>query len=101
MPVFASSLGLSPSNSKFSYLVHFSNSYYSTSGQVPGTASFDVFNPPIQTAMFVPVAPGTTADVPFQVFPSIEQTPVRGLMVVTEDNHSGGTQANLLHVGGD
>ena len=97
MPVLASSLGLSPSNSKFTYVVSFSNNFYGTTGQVPGTASFDVFNPAISNAMFVPVAPGTSVDVPVAVVPAqLAKTPVKGLMVVTEDNASGGSQANLL-----
>jgi len=99
LPVFASSLGLSPSSSKFSYRVQFFNNYFTTSGLVPGTASFDAFNPAISTGMFVPVAPGAHVDVPFQVNGAqLEQTPVRGLMVVTEDNFSGGSQVNLLHL---
>jgi len=52
--------------------------------------------------MFVPVAPGTTASVPFQVVPAQwAKTPALGLMVVTQDNRSGGSQANLLRVGLD
>jgi subtilisin family serine protease len=99
MPVFASSLGLSPSSSQFSYQVLFFNNFFGTGGQVPGTGHFDVFNPAISNAMFVGVDPGTTVDVPFQVVPAqLAKTPTLGLMVVTEDNHSGASQANLLRV---
>jgi subtilisin family serine protease len=102
LPVFASSLGLSPSSSKFSYQVQFFNNYYGTGGQVPGRASFDAFNPAVSTGMFVPVAPGAHVNVPFQVDRAqLAKTPVRGLMVVTEDNLSGGAQANLVHLGDD
>ena len=102
MPVFASSLGLSPSSSAFSYQVQFFNNYYGTVGLVPGVASFDVFNPSISNAMFVTVAPGATASVPFQVVPAQwAKTPALGLMVVTQDNRSGGSQAHLLRVGLD
>jgi subtilisin family serine protease len=102
MPVLASSLGLSPSSSGFSYQVQYFNNFYGTTALVPGTASFDVFNPSISNAMFVPVAPGTTASVPFQVVPAQwAKTPALGLMVVTQDNRSGGSQANLLRVGLD
>jgi minor extracellular serine protease Vpr len=102
VPVLASSLGLSPSNSKFSYQAQFFNNFYTTAGAVPGTAFFDAFNPAISNAMFVPVAPGTSVDVPFQVVPAqLKTTPTKGLMVVTEDNSSGGSQANLLHIGLD
>jgi hypothetical protein len=52
--------------------------------------------------MFVPVAPGAHVDVPFQVNRAqLAKTRVRGLMVVTEHNLSGGSQANLLHLGDD
>ena len=99
MPVFASSLGLSPSSSSFTYQATYTNTFDGTTGAVPGTASFDAFNPAISNAMFVPVAPGTTVQVPFQVVPAqLRKTPTRGLMVVTEDNRSGGSQANLLRV---
>jgi minor extracellular serine protease Vpr len=99
MPVFASSLGLSPSSPGFSYQVQYFNNFYGTTGLVPGTASFDAFNPSISNAMFVPVAPGATASVPFQVAPALfRKTPALGLMVVTQDNRSGGSQANLLRV---
>lgn len=102
LPVFASNLGLSPSSSKFSYQVSFSNNYYGTAGQVPGKASFDAFNPAVSTGMFVPVAPGAHVNVPFQVDRAqLAKTPVRGLMVVTQDNLSGASQANLVHLGDD
>ena len=102
MPVFASSLGLSPSSSSFTYQVQYFNNFDGTAGLVPGTASFDVFNPAISTAMFVPVAPGAKASVPVQITPAQwRKAPALGLMVVTEDNRSGGSQANLLRVGGD
>jgi subtilisin family serine protease len=98
MPVLASSLGLG-SSSRFSYRVQFSNNYDGTSGLVPGTASFDAFNPAISNAMFVPVAPDATATVPVQIVPAQwAKTPALGLMVVTEDNQSGGAQANLIPV---
>jgi len=104
LPVFASSLGLSPSSSSFSYQVEYFNNFDTppTAGHVPGKASFDAFTPAISTGMFVPVAPGTTVSVPFQVVPAqLRKTPARGLMVVTQDNHSGHSQANLLRVGFD
>jgi minor extracellular serine protease Vpr len=102
MPVLASSLGLSPSSSAFTYQVFFFNNFFNTAGMVPGAGSFDVFHPAISNAMFAQVAPGTTVSVPFQVDPAqLRKTPALGLMVVTEDNHAGGSQANLLPVGLD
>jgi minor extracellular serine protease Vpr len=101
IPVFASMLGLSASSSSFTYQVNYANNFDGTAGHVPGTASFDVFNPAISNAQFVPVAPGTTASVPVAITPAQwAKQPALGLMVVTEDNRSGGSQANLLRVGG-
>jgi minor extracellular serine protease Vpr len=102
MPVFASMLGLSPSRSSFSYQVNYFNNFDTTAAAVPGTASFDAFTPAISNAMFVPVAPGTTASVPVQIVPAqFAKTPALGLMVVTEDNHSGLSQVNLLPLNSD
>jgi minor extracellular serine protease Vpr len=98
MPVLASSLGLS-SSSRFNYRVQYFNNYDGTSGLVPGTASFDAFNPAISNAMFVPVAPDTTAAVPVQIIPAQwAKTSALGLMVVIEDNQSGSSQANLIPI---
>ena len=100
MPVFASMLGLSPSNSSFSYQVNYFNNFDTTAASVPGIASFDAFNPAISNALFIPVAPKTTASVPVQIVPGqFAKTPALGLMIVTEDNRSG-SQVNLLRVGG-
>lgn len=99
LPVFASSMGVSPANSRISYQVVYNSYLDGSSGAVPGTASFDVFNPSISNAMFVPVAPGTSVSVPFQIVPSQWATsPALGLMVVTQDNGSGADQAKLLPV---
>jgi subtilisin family serine protease len=96
MPVFASHLGLSPTNPRFSYKV---NAFDSTGAgeSVTGVASFNAFSPSVSNAMFVPVAPNTTAEVPVSIDPvEFLKTPALGFMVVTEDNVSGPGQANLL-----
>jgi minor extracellular serine protease Vpr len=96
MPVLASHLGLSPSNPRFTYFV---NAFDGVGGgeTVAGTASFNVFTPSVSNAMFLPVAPHTTVDVPVGVDPvEFALTPALGFMVVTEDNASGRSQANLI-----
>jgi minor extracellular serine protease Vpr len=96
MPVLASHLGLSPTNPRFSYTV---NAFDSTGAgeSLTGVASFNAFSPSISNAMFVPVAPNTTAEVPVSIDPvEFLKTPALGFMVVTEDNVSGPGQANLL-----
>jgi minor extracellular serine protease Vpr len=96
MPVLASQLGISPTNPRFSYTV---NAFDSTGAgeSLTGVASFNAFSPSISNAMFVPVAPNTTAEVPVSIDPvEFLKTPALGFMVVTEDNVSGPGQANLL-----
>ena len=98
LPVFASDLGLSPTNPRFTYVV---NAFDDTgAGElVPGAASFNAFTPSVANAMFVPVAPHTAVDVPVWVDPvEFKQTPALGFMVVTEDNTSGASQATLIRL---
>jgi len=96
MPVFASDLGLSPANPRFTYTV---NAFDDTGAgeSLAGTASFIAFSPSVSNAMFVPVAPDTRVDVPVAIDPvEFQLTPALGFMVVTEDNVSGASEANLL-----
>jgi len=96
MLVLASDLGISPTNPRFSYTV---NAFDSTGAgeSLAGVAAFNAFSPSIANAMFVPVAPNTTAEVPVSIDPvEFLKTPALGFMVVTEDNVSGSGQANLL-----
>jgi minor extracellular serine protease Vpr len=96
MPVFASHLGITPSNPRFTYAV---NAFDDTGAgeSVTGTASFNAFSPAISNAMFVPVAPGAKVDVPVAIDPvEFTKTPALGFMVVTEDNLSGASEASLL-----
>lgn len=96
MPVFASDLGISPTNPRFTYTV---NAFDDTGAgeSVTGTASFNAFTPSVTNALFVPVGPNLTVDVPVAVDPvEFLKTPALGFMIVTEDNHSGEDQANLL-----
>jgi minor extracellular serine protease Vpr len=96
IPVLASDLGISPTNPRFTYTV---NAFDDTGAgeSLTGTASFNAFSPAVSNAMFVPVAPDTRVDVPVTIDPvEFQLTPALGFMVVTEDNLSGGSQANLL-----
>ena len=96
MPVLASHLGISPTNPRFTYRV---NAFDDTGAgeAVAGTASFNAFTPSITNALFVPVGPNLTVDVPVAIDPvEFLKTPALGFMIVTEDNHSGEDQANLL-----
>jgi minor extracellular serine protease Vpr len=96
MPVFASDMGISPTNPRFTYTV---NAFDDTGAgeSLTGTASFNAFAPAISNAMFVPVAPNASVDVPVTIDPvEFKKTPALGFMVVTEDNLSGASEANLL-----
>lgn len=98
IPVYASDLGLSPTNPRLFYAV---NAFDATGAgeSVQGAGAFNAFSPSVSNAMFVPVAPGTSVDVPVSVDPvEFSNTPALGFMVVTEDNVSGGSQANLLRL---
>jgi minor extracellular serine protease Vpr len=100
IPVFASDLGITPTNPRLTYAV---NAFDSSGGSesVPGTASFNAFTPSVANAMFVSVPPNGQVDVPVWVDPvEFALTPALGFMVVTEDNGSGAAQANLLRVSG-
>jgi subtilisin family serine protease len=96
MPVLASHLGISPTNPRFTYTV----SAFDDTGageDLMGTASFNAFTPSVTNALFVPVGPNLTVDVPVAIDPvEFLKTPALGFMIVTEDNHSGDDQANLL-----
>jgi minor extracellular serine protease Vpr len=96
IPVLASDLGISPTNPRFTYTM---NAFDDTGAgeSLTGTASFNAFAPAISNAMFVPVAPGAHVDVPVTIDPvEFQLTPALGFMVVTEDNLSGASQANLV-----
>ena len=96
MPVLASDLGVSPTNPRFTYTM----TVYDDTGaseSLAGTASFNAFAPAISNAIFLPVAPDATVDVPVTIDPvESKVTPPLGFMIVTEDNVSGASEANLL-----
>lgn len=100
LPVLASDLGITPANPRLSYFAQVFNLLDGSSAEVPGKASFNAFTPAISNAMFVPVAPNTTATVPVAVDP-VERanTPALGLMVVIQDNRAGAPQARLIEAG--
>jgi minor extracellular serine protease Vpr len=97
MPVLASHLGISPTNPRLSYVVNAFDGSGSAGETVPGTGYFNAFAPAVSNAMFVPVAPNMTMDVPVAIDRvEFTNTPAIGFMVVTEDNRSGGSEAALL-----
>jgi minor extracellular serine protease Vpr len=100
LPVLASDLGISPTNPRFTYTL---NAFDNIGGEVDlngvASASFDAFTPALSNALFVPVGPNLTVDVPVSIDKAqLKKTPALGFMVVTEDNVSGESQASLLKV---
>jgi minor extracellular serine protease Vpr len=96
MPVLASDLGISPTHPRFTYKM---NAFDATGAgeSLTGTAKFNAFTPAVSNALFVPVEPNTTLEVPVAVDPvEFKLTPALGFMVVTEDNLSGASEAALL-----
>jgi subtilisin family serine protease len=103
LPMLASDLGLTPSHPRFSYTLQASNIFDGTTETLPGTASFNAFTPSItnavSTGQLALLNPNKTALVPVGLNASeLPLTPPLGLMVVVEDNLSGGQQANLISV---
>ena len=99
LPMLASDLGISPTNPRLSYSIVAFDGQVATGVQMPGVAPFNVFTPAVSNSMFVGVAPNATVDVPVAIDPvEITQTRPLGFMVVTEDNVSGGSEANLIRL---
>jgi hypothetical protein len=96
LPVLASDMGVSPASPRFSYAEITYDLLDGSQASLPGSASFNAFSPSISNALFVPVAPNATAQVPVAIDPKEwKVTPARGLMIVVEDNLSG-AQADLI-----
>jgi hypothetical protein len=107
LPVLASDLGLTPDKPRFSYTEVTTNLGDGTSATMPGSASFNAFNPALSVpALWIypgfvaPVAPNTKVSVPVVIDPKEwGKTPSLGVMVVVEDNSSGNAQADLISAG--
>jgi len=101
MPVYASQLGITPANPLFSYQVQYFDNTNGGAFAVPGAATFNAFSPSISNALYFTVPPGVAGTVPVAIDPTQWATsPALGLMIVSEDNASGPSQAVLLKAGG-
>jgi hypothetical protein len=98
LPAYASDLGLSPSNPRFTYKAYSWN-WDGAANAVPGSAAFNAYTPAISNGDWVPLAPGRTALEPVVIDPAEwSRTPAQGLMIVDKENRSGAPQATLLKV---
>ena len=97
LPVWASDMGITPANPRFSYTETTYNLSDLTSANMPGTGTFNAFTPSITNAKFVTVDRNRAAVVPVSIDPNEwKKTPALGLMVVSEDNQSGGDDQGIL-----
>jgi subtilisin family serine protease len=98
LPIYASDIGLTPANPRFSYQVSSLNAN-GDQNDVPGLARFNAFSAGISNGDWAPVAPGARVSVPVVIDPAEwAQTPALGVMVVDKESNSGAAQAALLRV---
>jgi minor extracellular serine protease Vpr len=96
LPVYASYIGITPANPRFSYSVQ----SYSWEGPTDSTVDVGYFNPfsnAIETGGWAVVPPKGKATVPVSINAAEwALSPPKGLMVVNVDDHSGKEQAELI-----
>jgi hypothetical protein len=98
LPVLASEIGLSAGHAAFTYGV---TAFDSVTGAVDptSTAKFNAFAPPLTTGEFESLDPGDTAQIDLAYRQGrVASSKVKGWMVVTLDDASGATQADLVAV---
>ncbi|HEX7914385.1 hypothetical protein, partial [Rudaea sp.] len=92
----AAGLGLTTTNPRFKYVVH----YFGTDGsgaQLPGVGNFNAFTPAVTFPAAPTVAPNGSGTATYTVNAAeLANTPALGVMVVAPDNVSGAAQAALL-----
>ena len=97
LPVFASSIGLTSGNPRFSYNVVAFDLQSDAEDTFATGAKFNAFTPAISTGAYEMVEPNTTVTVPIAVNPAeFGVTPALGVMIVAQDNKNGAQEARLL-----
>jgi hypothetical protein len=95
LPVLASDLGLVDGASRFSYSVNAFSIVPSGLVDETATATWDSHRPPASTGQFVEVKPGATASISLTANRAgIAAIPVKGWLVVSPDDRSGGSEAD-------
>jgi subtilisin family serine protease len=93
LPVLASQVGVTAANPLFSYSAFMGDD----ATPLPGTATYNAFTPSLSNALYYTVPPGVSGSVPVALDPLQWRTsPALGLMIVSQDNASGPSQAALL-----
>ena len=99
LPVYASRLGLTPASPRFSYTVVGYDFDDNTTDAFTKSAKYNAFGSAIGDGQYGVLPPSGTASVPFAVNSAeYKLTPARGLMVVTQDNKNGSSEANLVKI---
>jgi subtilisin family serine protease len=97
LAVLASSLGLSPDHPRFTYTAQAFDLASTDTDAFTTTASFNAFSSSVTNAVFFTIVPDS-----FFIFPitvdraEFALTPARGLMIVSQDNKNGATEAQLI-----
>ena len=88
---------LSVTNPRLAYHVNSFDLFNGGVDVVAGPASFNAWTPAVTTGAFLTVAPGASASTTLTVNAAESAlTPAAGVMVVTQDNKTGASQAQLL-----
>lgn len=102
LPIFASNIGVSASNPRFSYRAAAQDQFTGVTDILAGTAKFNAYHSSISTGGLAALNPGDRMSVPVTIDTAeFVQTPALGQMVVSIDNKSGKKQAALLGLGDD
>ena len=90
---------LSVNNPRFTYHVNSFDLFNGGVDVVAGPGSFNAWTPAVTTGAFLTVAPGASASTTLTVNAAESAlTPPAGVMVVTQDNKTGASQAQLLRL---
>jgi minor extracellular serine protease Vpr len=99
LPFDAARLKLSPGSPRFAYTIEAFDYDNNTSDAFTKWAKYNAFGSAITDGQYATLAPNATSSVPFAVNSAeYKLTPARGLMVVTQDNKNGSSEANLVEI---
>jgi len=99
LPVFASDIGVTTANPRFSYTVESFDEFSNNQDSFPTSAKFNAFSNAVSTADFEVLNPNDAIDVNVSVNPAeFAVTPALGFMIVSQDNKNGAQEVNLLSV---
>lgn len=99
LPVFASDIGVTPANPRFSYTGESFDLFSNDQDSFPTSAKFNAFSSAVSTGDFASVAPNAAIGVTVSVNPAeFAVTPPLGFMIVSQDNKNGAQEVNLLTI---